>query len=468
MSAQKKFVSSSLLLFLDSIVLGAGGWLYWLVMTKFTSSSEIGQATTVYSLIVLVDTLTQLSLEYPLLKKSSIERSRILGAALTIELAITLSVTPFVIFLLSNVYDENLQKYTWIAIVMLPVLAISFVSHFALLGVSNSKTILVVDTVATGMKLGMGYVLVAQLGYGSLGILLSFLIQALFIGGTTLFIALQTFGIKFGDLKVIKETVKDGLANMPSKLSRTLIFSLSVVLLAYFGVRASEVGQFYIALLITVFVGSLVSSMAYMVIPASSISKRDLTSGSLRIGISVTSPMIAALLTSPTFILSLLGNQYLSAETILIVLAIAIFPLTIVTNAISKFNFSGNSKKLVLLGTIQLLVFLIFFFLLVPYAGTLGAALSILIAYSATSITAILWLDRILIKYILVSGIAIFIGYCAGKTLEVFLVGTGTAISNILPLIIALCVTLCIVMILKNISISEIRELVRISVGKKQ
>jgi O-antigen/teichoic acid export membrane protein len=468
MSAQKKFVSSSLLLFLDSIVLGAGGWLYWLVMTKFTSSSEIGQATTVYSLIVLVDTLTQLSLEYPLLKKSSIERSRILGAALTIELAITLSVTPFVIFLLSNVYDENLQKYTWIAIVMLPVLAISFVSHFALLGVSNSKTILVVDTVATGMKLGIGYVLVAQLGYGSLGILLSFLIQALFIGGTTLFFSLQTFGIKFGDLKVIKETVKDGLANMPSKLSRTLIFSLSVVLLAYFGVRASEVGQFYIALLITVFVGSLVSSMAYMVIPASSISKRDLTSGSLRIGISVTSPMIAALLTSPTFILSLLGNQYLSAETILIVLAIAIFPLTIVTNAISKFNFSGNSKKLVLLGTIQLLVFLIFFFLLVPYAGTLGAALSILIAYSATSITAILWLDRILIKYILVSGIAIFIGYCAGKTLEVFLVGTGTAISNILPLIIALCVTLCIVMILKNISISEIRELVRISVGKKQ
>jgi len=468
MSAQKKFVSSSLLLFLDSIVLGAGGWLYWLVMTKFTSSSEIGQATTVYSLIVLVDTLTQLSLEYPLLKKSSIERSRILGAALTIELAITLSVTPFVIFLLSNVYDENLQKYTWIAIVMLPVLAISFVSHFALLGVSNSKTILVVDTVATGMKLGIGYVLVAQLGYGSLGILLSFLIQALFIGGTTLFFSLQTFGIKFGDLKVIKETVKDGLANMPSKLSRTLIFSLSVVLLAYFGVRASEVGQFYIALLITVFVGSLVSSMAYMVIPASSISKRDLTSGSLRIGISVTSPMIAALLTSPTFILSLLGNQYLSAETILIVLAIAIFPLTIVTNAISKFNFSGNSKKLVLLGTIQLLVFLIFFFLLVPYAGTVGAALSILIAYSATSITAILWLDRILIKYILVSGIAIFIGYCAGKTLEVFLVGTGTAISNILPLIIALCVTLCIVMILKNISISEIRELVRISVGKKQ
>jgi O-antigen/teichoic acid export membrane protein len=468
MSAQKKFVSSSLLLFLDSIVLGAGGWLYWLVMTKFTSSSEIGQATTVYSLIVLVDTLTQLSLEYPLLKKSSIERSRILGAALTIELAITLSVTPFVIFLLNNVYDENLQKYIWIAIVMLPVLAISFVSHFALLGVSNSKTILVVDTVAAGMKLGIGYVLVAQLGYGTLGILLSFLIQALFIGGTTLFIALQTFGIKFGDLKVIKETVKDGLANMPSKLSRTLIFSLSVVLLAYFGVRASEVGQFYIALLITVFVGSLVSSMAYMVIPASSISKRDLTSGSLRIGISLTSPMIAALLTSPTFILSLLGNQYLSAETILIVLAIAIFPLTIVTNAISKFNFSGNSKKLVLLGTIQLLVFLIFFFLLVPYAGTLGAALSILIAYSVTSVTAILWLDRVLIKYILVSGIAIFIGYFAGKTLEVFLAGTGTAISNVLPLIIALCVTLCIIIILKNISISEIRELVRISVGKKQ
>ena len=466
MSAQKKFVSSSLLLFIDSLVLGAGGWLYWLVMTKFSSSSEIGQATTIYSLIVLVDTLTQLSLEYPLLKKSSIERSRILGAALTIELAITLSVTPFVILLLNNMYDENLEKYTWIAIVMLPLLAISFVSHFALLGVSNSKTILVIDTVATGIKIGIGFVLVAQLGYGSLGILLSFLIQALFICITTLFFALKTFGIKFGDLKIIKETVKEGLANMPSKLSRTLIFSLSIVLLAYFGVRAAEVGQFYIALLITVFVGSLVSSMAYMVIPASSISKRDLSSGSSRIGISFTSPMIAAILTSPTFILSLLGSQYLSAETILIVLAIAIFPLTIVTNAISKFNLSGNSKKLVSLGMIQLLTFLVFFFLFVPYAGTMGAALSILIAYSATSIPAILWSDRALIKYILVSGIAIFIGYGAGKTLEVFI--SGTAISSALSLIIALCVTLCIIIILKNVPITEMRELIRISFGKKQ
>ena len=465
MSAQEKFVSSSLLLILDSLVLGVGGWIYWLVMTKFTSSSEIGQATTIYSLIVLVDTLTQLSLEYPLLKKSSIQRSRVLGAALTIELAITLSVLPFIVFLLNYLYDENLQSYTWIAIVMIPLLAVSFVSHFALLGVSNAKTILVVDTVATGLKLGIGYVLVAQLGYGSFGILMSFLIQALFIGITLLLFSLRTFGIKFGDLKSIKETAKEGLANMPSKLSRTLIFSLSVVLLAYFDVRASEVGEFYIALLVTLFVGSLVSSMAYMVIPASSISKRDLTSGSLRIGISLTSPMIAALITSPAFILSLLGSQYLSAETILIVLAIAIFPLSIVANAISKFNLSGNSKKLVSLGMIQLLTFLVFFFLFVPYAGTLGAALSILLAYSATSIAAILWSDRTLVKYILVSGIAIFIGYGAGKILEIFI--TGTAISNGLSLIIALCVTLCIIIILKNVSITEMRELIRISVGKK-
>src|SRR6476659_1012199 len=107
---------------------------------------------------------------------------------------------------------------------------------------------------------------------------------------------------------------------MPLKLSRTFIFSLSIVLLAYFGVRASEVGEFYIALLISVFGGSLVTSMAYMVIPASSISKTDLTSSSLRFGISLTAPIIAALITSPKFILSLLGSQYLSAETILIAL----------------------------------------------------------------------------------------------------------------------------------------------------
>jgi len=64
------FVAPSILLFIDNLLVSVAGWLYRLVISKPTLASEIGLAVTVYSLVMLVTTLTQLGLEYPLLKKS--------------------------------------------------------------------------------------------------------------------------------------------------------------------------------------------------------------------------------------------------------------------------------------------------------------------------------------------------------------------------------------------------------------
>jgi hypothetical protein len=84
----------------------------------------------------------------------------------------------------------------------------------------------------TGIKFTSGYILV-WLGFGALGMLLSFLLQNLVIVSATIFVARRKmkFGYRVGDLKYIIGIIKDGLINTPSKFSRTLILSLSVVLL---------------------------------------------------------------------------------------------------------------------------------------------------------------------------------------------------------------------------------------------
>ena len=87
---RNKFVGQGMLLFFDQLMVGVTNWLYWLVISRFTLASEIGQATSVYSLVLLLATLSQIGLEYPLLKKSSLPRSQILGTALTIELILIL------------------------------------------------------------------------------------------------------------------------------------------------------------------------------------------------------------------------------------------------------------------------------------------------------------------------------------------------------------------------------------------
>ena len=263
------------MLFLDHLLVAVGGWIYWLIIVSKISPFQVGQITAVYSLVTLISILTQLGLEYPILKRSSAQHDQILVTALIVELAITTATVPIVSNVISNLFQQSLHglsdNFTFIAVVILLLSSLSFVSRFSLLGISDVKSVLIIDLMGTGIKFTSGYILV-WLGFGALGMLLSFLLQNLVIVSATIFVARRKmkFGYRVGDLKYIIGIIKDGLINTPSKFSRTLILSLSVVLLGSFGISSSDIGIFYIALMVSIVaIGSLASSMAYMVIPIS-------------------------------------------------------------------------------------------------------------------------------------------------------------------------------------------------------
>jgi len=456
--AVNKIISSGFLVFLDQLVFGVTGWIYWLIVSKYVSTFEIGQSTAIYSLILLFSTLTHLGLQYPMLNRSSAERSQILGSVLIIELAVTLAVVPIVLYFFFNVYPVPLQGFSGIGIGILIFLSVGFVAKFVLLGISEAKKVLIIDIIGTIFKFVAGLILVAT-GFGTWGILLSFLLQGIVIGCITLALAISMFGLKLQNMKYLIKIIRDGLVNVPSQLSGVLIFSLSVVLLASFAVPSSDIGVFYIALMISFIVGTFASSMALMLIPWSSTSKVDLSTVTTRIGISLTAPLIAALITSPTLILSIIGTQYISGETTLVVLSIAILPFSIMINAISKFNFKEDPKKLILIGSIQLLTFLITFYFLVPSYGTLGAAFSILIAFVASSIPSIVWSDRLLLRYIINTCIAILVGWVVGFGIS-SLNGGGVVI-QIASVLSSVTVTFVIILGLRNTSRNELTQIIK-------
>ena len=451
-------MNSSIFLFLDLIVVAAGGWLYWLVISKLVSVSDVGQSTAVYSLVVLIGSIVGLGLEYPLLKKSSTARSTIVISAIFIELTITIAVVPFIIYTLEDLHLEALQSYTMIALVMLISISLGYVARYALLGISASKTILVIDTISTAIKFVTGYFLVLA-GFGALGVLLSFMLQAVLAACIALYLVHNIFGFSLGGFKHVKDTFKEGIVNMPSIFSRTLIVSLSVVLLASFGIASSEIGIFYIALMISVVAGGLISSMAYMVIPASSMTQTDLTSGSIRIGISLTAPMIALLLTSPQFVLSLIGTEYVSGQISLMILAVGILPFAVATNTVSRFNYLGMSRRLLFIGSLQMIGFIVSFILLVPPLKVVGAALSILISYSVSCIPALIWSKKILLRYIANTAIAIIAGWGISNIVKLSL--PDGIINEIATLLTSVVVTMVIIIALKNTSISEVRTLLK-------
>jgi O-antigen/teichoic acid export membrane protein len=395
-------------------------------------------------------------LEYTILKKSQDKPSTLLGTTLSIELIIAIATTPLLIYIITEIYHESLHDFVWLAVGIFIPSFLSFVTRFVLLGTSDVRTVLIIDVIGTAAKFVTVFALLSSEDFGAFGILVSFLVQGAIVAGISLAVLVRRFGMRINlNTRYVMELIQDGLSNAPFKLSKVFIISLSVVLLGSFGVNNSEIGIFYIALMITVVVTSLSGSIAFMVIPASAEEKADLSSSSVRIGISLTAPLIAALITAPTFLLSLFGAQYISGVTVLLVLSVGALPFSITLNAISSFNNTGDHRKLVSVGTIEILLFLVMFWLLVPSYGTVGAALSMLVAFIASCIPSIIWSSRIFIKYVTASTVSIAAGSATG-----YLLGMFPNVHPILQLLGCVAVTITVIILLKNTTISEIQRVI--------
>jgi O-antigen/teichoic acid export membrane protein len=454
-TAAKNFVNPGILLFIDQLIIAVGGWAFWIMVPRFTTSSEIGQATSIYSLVLLFSTIAQLGLEYPLLKRSLTNGSKLFGTVIVIELMITAgSIVP--VILVIDVGYNGETNFAWLAVGILIFSSVSFVTRFAMLGTSNTRALLIIDVAGTLMKFIVGILLVSK-GYGAYGIMLALLFQALVVMIGSFLVTSRRFGLKWGELGYYREIVKDALVNSPSKLSAMLVVSLSVVLLTSYGIDSANVGIFYLAVMVSIVAGTFASSLAFMSIPASSAAQIDLSLSSLRLGLASIAPITAVILIVPSLILSLVGEEYVIGSDILVILGIAIIPSVTVANAVTKFNNLGKSTKLLTLGLLRIVSFAVAFVILVPKFEVLGASYAIVTSVLAPAIVSIFWFERALLKYLMITLLSVGTGVLVG-----YLARIATNSGEVLTAAVAITASLLVIFTLKLVSLKEISMYVRL------
>lgn len=459
-----KFLGPGIVLFLDYFVVSLGGWLYWIIISKIASVTEIGVASTIISLVITTSSITQLGLEYPLLKRSNTDKNGILGTSLLIELGISMAALPVVWLVIDSLYDGTLEQFYWITSALLLLNGVEFVIRFILLGIYRSKRVLILDAISLAIKFPVGIALIIM-GYGAFGLLIAYLAEFLFISVAYLLVVRKTFVFKLGTIIYFKKIIKESIVNAPSKWSKMVIISLSVVLLASIGVAPYDVGIFYVALMISTLIGSFASSMAFMVIPASAISKKDLSFDSLRISLSLIAPIIVILIVFPDLVLSLIGSDYVSGALLLAVLAIGTVPASITINTITKLNNLGESRKLVLVGILQISTFLVCFYITGPIFGTLGAAFSISLGFTVPSIPSIIWSGKESAKHIAFCCLSITIGSIIGYAIHETIL--GSIFDPLLPIASAVGVTSVVIILSGNFSLGELREMIPELLGRR-
>ena len=458
-----RFAVPGSLLTLDLLVLSFINWIYWISISKLVPPGEVGQATALNSFAFLASTIILLGFEYTLVKKASIDPSRILGTALLIQLSLILVSTPILIYLIDLLYGGTLNQLSWLVIGLVIFSSLRWTIRFTLLGISNAKSILILNSVGATLQLTIGYILVLA-GLGAVGILLSILINVTFVTSSTFVVARRSFDLTMGDLSYTREILLDALINAPAALSKTVVYSLCVILLAYFGISQTDVGIFYIALMMSFIVGSFASNMALMVIPASLAGKRDLFTDSIRLGLFLTAPVIATLILEPKFLLSLIGPEYMAADLTLIVLSAAIFPYIIVANVISSLISKSKSKEIVVVGSTQVFAFLISFLFFVPEHGIFGAGLSILVSFVVSLVPSIIWSESAIMHLVFRCFLSLLSGLIAGF---VFLWLPVVSVGPITVILISVSFTLAVGFGLKITSVHEIVAVIRRAVGFK-
>lgn len=453
MSSHHKFIGSGIVLTLDLFVISFGNWIFWLLVSMIASPAEIGKATSVYSYILLFSSITMLGLEYTVIKKSSIDKTFVFGTTIIIKLLILLASLPLFIILLNQLGYSLYSDIAYIAIGIFVFSSFRYVFRYILLGNFESVKIFLINTVGILCQLVIGFYLVLN-NFGATGILFSFLVNVLVITILSLIFLKKKLNLKIGNKEYFVDFFKDALINTPPQLTRSLIFYFSVVLLAFLGVNESDIGLFYIAMMMSIIAGGLASNMALMLIPTSLAANKNLSFDGLRISLALTSPIVAILLCEPAGILGIIGPHYAQASNILVVFSLSIIPYVIVTNSVTNFNNLNQSMKIILIGAVQFGTFLSSFFILVPLFGTIGGAYSILISMCISSIFSILWYGSNILKNVFFSCFSIFVAFAINLGLN-----SIVEIHLVYSIILTLSITLFLNIVLRNITINELKDI---------
>jgi len=126
---------SSFFLLMGSLNLSVSGWFFWIVISKFTQPSEIGYATTVISLVMLVSGILTLGLGYPILRSEDESKNVAFGTLLLFEIILMIAALPLILVLGTMFYPDILQDLLPLTVGIFLLFGINFLVRFAFMRV---------------------------------------------------------------------------------------------------------------------------------------------------------------------------------------------------------------------------------------------------------------------------------------------------------------------------------------------
>lgn len=430
---------------------------FWFIAARLTESTEIGIASGIMSISILLSSAGMLGIEIPLLKNSTKDKSYF-GTSLIFEVAVHLSLIPILMILL----NQNDYESLWIifGIVIFLQTLVSTVTRFCLLGTISVKVVMLAHMIGVIARI-FSLIIFLNFGFDATGILLATVIQG-FIIAPMLFIAgYKKFNFRFRS-NTLKIILKEGISNFPTKISAIMRNFGIITMLVLMNISNEIIAGITITFSLFRFVTIISSSLAKIALPSSTIENVDHSYQSMKIGIVISAPIIVLMITIPETILGFYNQYYIEYSSILRILGISLIPFVLIVNVKIMLNIKGAFKEILILGVIESVVIFSVVLIFVPIFNEVSVAYAILMGFIISGLISLALANKNIKRTFLLSTVCISIGIISGLVANIVVENNGfTAVLSIIG-------TLLSMFLLKLTSISEISWIVNLILKRKK
>jgi O-antigen/teichoic acid export membrane protein len=269
-----------------------------------------------------------------------------------------------------------------LTVILVAGTTINILFRYVIIASLETKKILVISVIASGLKLILTIILVLQI-QAELGVIIGFSIAPILSAILFAFIIRSLFRNRqnnpsfkfFGTLRII---LRASIATWIPSLMDTVGAQIGNVMML--GIQGSnQAGIYFIAFQIVIGISAVIwalESVAYPILSAMSHGRRRALWQLMKIGLVIVLPFSLSLIFYSKDIMQIFGDNYIEGSVSLQLLLLSIFP-TAISAGISILMFAyGNYRDVLIIGLASSIPRILLYAVLIPWYSGTGAALS--------------------------------------------------------------------------------------------
>jgi len=378
-------------IYVETIASMISGYVFWVIMSRITTSETIGISSTLVTLAGIVAVIANIGIPTGVQRflgksfsENKLDEAKTLVTVALFLLLMGIAASSIAILILQKsiqVFDFDIELIL-IAIMFVASSAITMLFRSVIIASLNTSSLPIIIITSSIVKLVLAIILLL-IGAGAVG---------LTIGITSNFVSSSIFLGVFVMRSIFKSTSTRGLISKFIPYSKSILVSSIVYwvpllittigsqlgTIVVFGSQgASHAGVYFLTLTIVTGITSVMNSLFTIALPTLS-GLRDFRKRfawqTIRFSAIILLPFSCSLIFYSEQVMQLFGRSYVGGSSALEILLLSMLPMAVLTGINTLIYSYGNYRGVLLIGLAVSIPRTLLYFILVPLYGEAGAA----------------------------------------------------------------------------------------------